>query len=118
MTKKRLALIAVLPLTVAVILGVLAMLPPRPGVTTANFDRIRKGMTEDEVRGIFGAKGFELRRFSANNENRKKKMRWLVNDWTCADIQFVDGLVVEKSWAGNDENPGILDEIRRWIHLD
>jgi hypothetical protein len=118
MKKCRLLLIASLPLAVAIIVGVLALLPPRPGVTTANFDRIRKGMTEDEVRGILGEKGFELRRSSANNENCKKKMRWLVNDWICADIQFVGGLVVEKSWAGNDENPTILDEIRRWIHLD
>ena len=75
-------------------------------------------MTQGEVRGILGETGFELRRFSANNGNHKKKMRWLVNDWTCADIQFVDGLVVEKSWAGNDVNPTILDEIRRWIYLD
>lgn len=36
-TKTRLLLIASLPLTIAVTLGVLAMLPPRSGV---NFDRI------------------------------------------------------------------------------
>jgi hypothetical protein len=118
MKKRSLYLIAILPLTVALIVGVLAMLPSRPGITTTNFDRIRLGMTEAEVRGILGEKGFELRRFTANNENRKKKMRWLVNDWTCVDIQFDDGLVVEKSWAGNDENPSILEEIRSWVHLD
>ena len=49
MTKKRVALLAVLPLTVAVILGALEMLPPRPGVTKANFDRIQEGMTLAEV---------------------------------------------------------------------
>lgn len=57
MTKKGMALFAVQPLAIAVILGVLAMLPPRPGVTTANFDRIRKAMTEDEVRGISEKRG-------------------------------------------------------------
>jgi hypothetical protein len=101
-----------------VILGVLAILPPRSGVTMANFDRIREGMTEEEVRGILGEKGFEVTRFSAINGNLKKKIRWLVNDWTCADIQFADGLVVEKSWAGNDESSAVLDKIRRWLRLD
>ena len=49
MTKKRLLLIACLPLTVAVTLGVLAMLPPRPGVTKTNFGRMEIGMTRVEV---------------------------------------------------------------------
>jgi hypothetical protein len=60
-TKKRRALIAILTLTIAVILGVLAMLPPRPGVTKANFDRIEKGMTLAEVEEIFGEKGFRVK---------------------------------------------------------
>jgi hypothetical protein len=46
-TTKRLLLIAALLLIVAaVILGVLSLLPPDPGVTKANFDRIEKGMTQ------------------------------------------------------------------------
>jgi hypothetical protein len=53
MTKKRLPLIYVLPLTVAVILGVLAMLPPRLGVTKANFDRIKVGMNKSEIERVF-----------------------------------------------------------------
>jgi hypothetical protein len=56
MKKKRLALIAVLPLTIAVILGVSAILPPRAGVTKANFERVQDGMTLAEVEGIFGEK--------------------------------------------------------------
>jgi outer membrane protein assembly factor BamE (lipoprotein component of BamABCDE complex) len=52
--KKRLLLIASLPLTIALTLGVLAMLPPPPGVTKANFDRIQEGMTRAEVEEIFG----------------------------------------------------------------
>jgi hypothetical protein len=55
MKKKRLLLIiggmiAVVGLT----LGVLAMLPPKPGVTKENFDRIEVGMTKAEVKKIFG----------------------------------------------------------------
>ena len=54
MTIKRLILLASLPLMIAVALGVLAMLPPGPGVTKANFDRIEKGMTTAQVKEIFG----------------------------------------------------------------
>ena len=57
MTRKRLLLIAVLPLAFAVTLGVLAMLSPNPGVTKAKFDRIEKGMTLAEVEAIFGGPG-------------------------------------------------------------
>ena len=54
MTKKRLFLLASLPLVIAVALGVLAMLPPSPGVTKANFNRIEIGMTIAEVEAILG----------------------------------------------------------------
>jgi hypothetical protein len=33
---------------------VLALLPARPAVTQANFDRIKEGMTQVEVEAIFG----------------------------------------------------------------
>jgi hypothetical protein len=36
------------------VLGGLALLPPRPGVTKTNFDRIKDGMTRREVKAIFG----------------------------------------------------------------
>jgi hypothetical protein len=48
-TKKRLLLLAAVPITIAVILGVLSILPSRPGVTKANFDRIEEGMTRAEA---------------------------------------------------------------------
>src|ERR1017187_4650698 len=53
-TKKRLILIASLPLTIAVTVGVLALLPPSPGVTKANFDRIQDDMTNADVKQILG----------------------------------------------------------------
>ena len=40
MTKKRLALILALPLTITVTLGVLAILRSGPGITKANFDEM------------------------------------------------------------------------------
>jgi hypothetical protein len=54
MTKKRLILFAAVPLTFTLTLCVLAMIPPRPGVTKANFDRIQEGMTLAEVQELFG----------------------------------------------------------------
>jgi hypothetical protein len=47
MTKKRFYLIsaAILVACIGSTVGVLAMMPPRPGVTKANFDRIEVGMT-------------------------------------------------------------------------
>jgi hypothetical protein len=54
MTKNRMALIAVFLIAIAVILGALVVLLPRPGVTKANFDRIESGMTKTKVEQIFG----------------------------------------------------------------
>jgi hypothetical protein len=107
MTKKRLLLIASVPLTIAVTLGVLAMLPPSPGVTKANFDRIQDGMTRAEVEQILGGKGkmggVKLWRF------------WEGNDGSEAGIAFIDDCVTEKRWTIYNET--ILDKIRRWLHL-
>jgi hypothetical protein len=55
-TKKRLLLIASMPLAIVVILGVLVMLTTRSNVTKANYDRIHEGMTRAEVEQIFGGK--------------------------------------------------------------
>ena len=51
MTRKRRYLIsaAVLAACVGIVLGVLAMQPPRPGVTKANFDQIKVGMTIADI---------------------------------------------------------------------
>jgi len=56
MTKKRLLLIASLPVAVVAILGVSAMLPARPGVTRANFDRLKNGMTAADAEQVFGCR--------------------------------------------------------------
>ena len=110
MTKKRLLLIASMPFTVAVTLGVLAMLPPSPGVTKANFDRIEIGMTRAEVEEIFGRKGVDNRErdravwFSGANDVVTDTVVW-----------FKEDCVVGKVW--HDSNETITDKIRRWLHL-
>jgi hypothetical protein len=113
MTKKRLALIAVLPLAIAVTFGVLAMLPPRPRVTKANFDRVEKGMTVAEVEGIFGQSGELL---IIEGDPREEGKIWWADDGSWARVGIDEGRVTEKKhW--NDSGEKFLDKIRRWLLL-
>jgi hypothetical protein len=58
MTKKRwIVLTGMLAACVCLTLAVLALLPPRPGVTPANIQCIEKGMTLAEVEKILGGPG-------------------------------------------------------------
>jgi hypothetical protein len=106
-TRKRLLLIAAMPLAIAVTVGVLAMLPPRPGVTKANFDRIEKGMTRVEVEAIF------RRVFQDMVEGDKAFLQ--ADDGSETWIRFQGDCVDEKGW--HDWHETFLDKIRRWLHL-
>jgi hypothetical protein len=118
MTKKRLTLLAVLPLTIVVIFGVLAMLPPRSGVTKANFDRIKDGMDRTEVEEILGGKAHKIQ-----PTHRVKGMPgpgvmvafWGADDGSGVWITFMAGGVAGKHWQDSTET--IPDKIRRWLHL-
>lgn len=114
MTKRRLLLIATVPLTIALTLGVLAMLPPRPGVTKANFDRIRIGRTLVEVQEIFGTKGFIFTIDIPFPEGTTWRV-WQADDGSNVQIGFVDDCVVGGEW--NDSNETTLDKLRRLLHL-
>ena len=60
MTKKRwIVLAGILAACVWLALAVLALLPPRPGITPANIQRIEEGMTLAEVEEILGGPGVE-----------------------------------------------------------
>jgi hypothetical protein len=64
MTKKRwIVLAGLLAACVCLTLAVLALLPPRPGVTPANIERIENGMTRTEVETILGGPGRGLSRW-------------------------------------------------------
>ena len=110
MTKKRLVLIAAVPLTIAVALGVLAMLPPSPGVTKANFDRIETGMTLAEVEAIFERKG--VLGWSGEGVSIYS---WEAYDGSSASVEFSNDCVDVSAWT--DPNETFLDKIRRWLHL-
>jgi hypothetical protein len=108
-TKKRLLLLASLPLTIAVTIGVLAMLPPRPVITKGNFDRIQEGMTKAQVEEIFGREGF------ISNYSGTDHRIWVADDRSQAVIFFSDDGVTDKDWE--DSNETFLDKIRRVLHL-
>ena len=116
MTKKRLLLLASLPLTIAMALGILAMLPPTPGVTKTNYDRIEMRMTKAEVEAIFGGPT-DVKTFTTADEITTITHDWFQLDQgkAVAHIAFKDGLVVEKQWDSVPES--VLDKIRRWLHL-
>ena len=114
MTKKRLFLLASLPLTIAVIFGVLAMLPPSPGVTKANFDRIQEGMTKAEVEDIFGRTTWKTEphwRRSHTNEI------WSSDDGEYAVVIVFNERGTAVIGESFDSNEPFLDKIRRWLHL-
>jgi hypothetical protein len=104
-TKKRILLIASLPLAIAVTLGILAMLPPRPGVTKANFDRIQEGMKRVEVEAILGQV----------KEQDLGIDFWFGDDQSLVMIGFSDDCVFYKQW--HDSHEPLLDKIRRLLHL-
>jgi hypothetical protein len=109
MTKKRFLLIALLLVSVAVTLGVLAMLPPRPGVTKANFDRIQMGMTLAEVQEIFGEKGRLM-------DGADKFVLWETEDRSSwVDIDFLDDRLVDLAW--HDATETTFNRICRWLGL-
>jgi hypothetical protein len=89
------------------------MLPPSPGVTRANFDRIEKGMTRAEVEEILGEKGDW--RWIVQDREEKSEWAWRANDGPEAVINFEMDCVTEKQWSGSNET--FPDKIRRWLHL-
>jgi hypothetical protein len=112
MTKKRLLLFASLPLTIALTLGVLAMLPPSPGVTKANFDRIEKGMTKAEIEEVFGRKGNPAVEIG---QRALGVLYWVEDDGSVAEIIILDDGVMSKKWTNSNET--MLQKIRRVLHL-
>jgi hypothetical protein len=113
MTRKHLLLLAPLPLAVAVTLAALALRPPRPGVTKANFDRIQDGMTKAEVERLLGGTGLPFHGFA--NQEPLRTFVWSGDDGSIAFVEITDNSVVSKQWRPSTES--ITDKLRRWLHL-
>jgi hypothetical protein len=110
MKKHRLLLIASLPVAIAIILGVLAILPPRPSVMKVNFDRIENGMKVEEV-----AKILDMKLGNSLSDMAGGPLTLGINAPDGhATIEFSDGSVISKAWR----DATILDKIRGWLRLD
>ena len=88
------------------------MMPPSPGITKANFDRINKGTELTKVEEIFGAKGEDLVPRMAHG---KRIIAWRANDGAEAHVFFQNSAVISSRWFDSTET--FPDKIRRWLHL-
>ena len=112
--KRRYLIVAVSFAAIACLaVGVLAVLPPRPGVTKANFDRIEIGMTLEEVERIFGRPSDMLA--GASKDDPTVFRNWLVSLDSGAAVDFRAERVYAKQWQ---DRSTIFEKIRRWLHLD
>jgi hypothetical protein len=113
MTKKRwMVLASLLAAGVCLTLAVLALLPPRPGVTKANFDRIEEGMTLDEINTILGR--------SPDNVIEKNNQGEIWQYWTDYDGEVWillgnDSTLSDKRWIAYEGT--FLQKVRQWLRL-
>jgi len=113
MSRRRFIILSIGALAVVCIgLGILAMLPPRPGVTKANFDRIEKGMTQSEVNDIFGKSASRHAGFCSASGNTSFE-DWLSEGGSSASLTLHNDIVVGFQW--NESTETIVDIIRRWF---
>ena len=126
MRKRMLLAAGALTAIGCLVLIVLALLPPRPGVTKANVDRIEIGMMESEVQAIFGQPANEeLRIQIPAGPQQVAGMAILKFDspnkaWSSDDgfalLKFdADAKVTEKRWTETPQT--LMQKVRRWLHF-
>src|SRR4051794_3784600 len=115
MTKKRyLAVAGLFAILLGAGFGVAMMLPPVPGVTKANFDRVQIGMTSEEVTEILGDK-FIIGLRVKEMEERHFIHSWRHNNGARAEVAFYKRVVDDKTWTSPTET--IVAKLRRWLRL-
>jgi len=131
MTRKRHYLIsaAVLAACVCIAIGVMAMLPPRPGVTKASYSKIRFGMSKSEVISILNSKPH----FAPGEKSAKPTMSlgslnsmlmeakghvWDSEECTIY-VRFADDDTVTGSMISflESQPESLTDKVRRWLLL-
>jgi hypothetical protein len=116
MTKKRcLTFTGVSAACVCLALGVPAMLPPRPGVTKANFDRLPDGATLAEVTEVFGRVPDQDSPGLIDEKTCFWRMKDDAGDDGGAVIIFKGEVVSRKTWFGSTET--VSARIARWFHV-
>ena len=109
MTKKRwIVLAGMLAACVCLTLAVLALLPPPPGVTWPNIERINDGMTRAEVETILGGPGESLMQNSI--------MIWFNPQTKTNVIVYFDDAnrVIGKDWGPPET---FMQKLQRLLHL-
>ena len=114
MTKKRVCLIAGLQVIFAVagLAIVLMMTDNRPGVTKANFDRIKEGMTEEDVTRILGRPAYLSTPVSSPLPQTIRRAYWQGDDEKKVSVTFYDEVAMGRSWTAHET---FLEKIQRWL---
>ena len=94
------------------------MMPPSPGVTKTNFDRIEKGTTMARVEEIFASHGKPVPPdqidilLDSPPKDRMDWMAWGASDGSLILIHFSGNCVDDKDWQDSGET--FLQKIQRW----
>jgi hypothetical protein len=124
MTKKRRYLISagILAACVCIALGVLALLPQRPGVTKANFDRTATRMTKIEISKLLGPPSDLSPNGTCWSELHNGKLApghervvWGGDDGAAVFVFDEGERVVYQTWVENQQT--FTDRLRRWLRF-
>jgi hypothetical protein len=116
MKKKYLLLLAAIAVISVSVFVVAVVLPTRPGITKANFDRVQIGMTQAEVVEIFGERPSDIRPTYRWVESREVSGTWCSADYRSGVlVLFRYGHVVDARWYDSPET--LWDKLRRWVGL-
>jgi hypothetical protein len=120
MTKKSWFVLAgIMAACVCLTLAVLALLPPRPGVTRANIDRIEDGMTLAEVEKILAGRGpaslFGGPIHTKSSGGIRGRVWHHPHDGTYVAVYFDrENRVIRKDWGPPET---FMQKLRRLLHL-
>jgi hypothetical protein len=112
MKKKYLHLLAVIAVIAAYMVVVVVVLPTRSGVTKANFNRIKMGMTYAEVVEIIGERP-RFDPFASNLASDFEPRLWWASNGSYARFRFTNDRVAHCTWQ--DSNETFWDKLRRWV---
>jgi hypothetical protein len=121
MKRRYLISTAFLAACVGFAIGIAAMMPSRPGVTKANFDRIQVGMSKEEVMAILGEDlgydGYSIGLGSPTARTHSKQcFDWIHYDnGPSISIEFDGNRAGQKVFRESTET--FTDKLRRWLHL-
>ena len=83
---------------------------PKPDELKVAFDRVEKGMSQEEVEALFG--GRSLRQ---SGYKTMINITWTNKNGDSARIGFVDYVVTDKVWS--DSTTTWMARLRRWLGL-